>query len=69
MTVAQDTSASNESPASPCIKLCRIDEATGYCSGCWRTLAEITNWSTANDQEKRRILAALPQRQTAISPD
>ena len=26
---------------SPCISVCRMDEATGLCQGCWRTLGEI----------------------------
>jgi predicted Fe-S protein YdhL (DUF1289 family) len=48
--------------ASPCINVCRIDQRTGWCEGCWRTVPEITRWPIASDDERRRILAALPGR-------
>ena len=35
--------------ASPCIDVCKIDEASGLCLGCWRTLAEIAAWGGAGD--------------------
>lgn len=47
---------------SPCINLCRIDAATGWCEGCQRSLDEIARWSRASDDEKRRILAAVAER-------
>ncbi len=28
-------------PPSPCIAVCRLDEATGFCEGCFRTIDEI----------------------------
>lgn len=49
--------------ASPCINVCRIDEATGLCAGCYRTLEEIAAWSTATDDTKHRILRAVQARQ------
>lgn len=58
-----------DSPASPCTKVCRIDAATGYCVGCWRTLAEISAWSKAGDRDKRAILAAVERRRlTQVLP-
>jgi predicted Fe-S protein YdhL (DUF1289 family) len=33
--------ASRYAPPSPCISVCKIDAATGYCYGCLRTLQEI----------------------------
>ena len=58
-----------DSPDSPCIKQCRIDEATGYCAGCWRSLAEIASWSAADAPNKRLILAAVAQRRARSDPD
>lgn len=49
-------------PISPCIAVCVLDPATGYCRGCFRTIAEISAWVSLEPEEKRRILAALPQR-------
>lgn len=47
---------------SPCTRVCTIDEATGLCSGCGRTIDEIARWSQMTDKERGRILASLPDR-------
>ena len=54
--------------ASPCIDVCKMDAATGWCQGCWRTLAEIAAWSGTDDAEKRRILAAVEERRADREP-
>lgn len=46
----------------PCVKICRIDTRTGFCFGCARTLAEIAGWRDASEEERERIVAALPAR-------
>ncbi|NMG65547.1 DUF1289 domain-containing protein [Azoarcus indigens] len=51
--------------ASPCIGVCRMNPATGWCEGCLRTLDEIANWSRASDADKRRVLLALAVRRQA----
>ena len=48
--------------ASPCIKICVIDPASGLCSGCGRTLAEIAAWPSLNAGQRQRIMAELGQR-------
>ena len=48
--------------ASPCINVCRMDERTGYCEGCLRTLDEIACWSGYTDEEKRAVLGRLAAR-------
>ena len=48
--------------ATPCVKVCVVDGATGQCFGCWRTLSEIGGWSGFTDEERARILAELPAR-------
>lgn len=53
---------SSEPPRSPCTKVCRIDERTGWCLGCRRTLAEIADWPLLGAAEQRTLLAALPAR-------
>ncbi|MFO1316008.1 MAG: DUF1289 domain-containing protein [Burkholderiales bacterium] len=40
---------------SPCISVCAIDEATGLCAGCLRTLDEIAAWSVLDDGERRDV--------------
>jgi uncharacterized protein len=50
--------------ASPCIKVCRMDEASGWCVGCLRTLDEIAFWSQLDDDDKCAVIALLPDRRT-----
>ena len=47
---------------SPCILVCSIDMATGYCFGCGRTRDEIGGWTLYTSDERRAIMAALPSR-------
>ena len=39
-----------------------MDERSGWCVGCSRTLAEIAAWSTLSDEQKRRVRDALALR-------
>ncbi|PWB93711.1 DUF1289 domain-containing protein [Methylosinus sporium] len=50
----------------PCIKICRIDAPTGFCVGCARTIGEIAGWRDATPAERKRILAALPERRARL---
>lgn len=53
---------------SPCISVCRIDEATGYCAGCWRTIEEIAGWGMMNDERKMGVWQELRRRRAALNP-
>ena len=48
--------------ASPCVSVCAIDAPTGLCAGCYRTLGEIAGWIDLSADERRSVLAALPER-------
>jgi predicted Fe-S protein YdhL (DUF1289 family) len=50
---------------SPCISVCRIDPATGWCEGCLRTIDEIAHWGVFDDDERLAVLAELQQRRGA----
>jgi predicted Fe-S protein YdhL (DUF1289 family) len=50
---------------SPCIDVCRMDEATGWCVGCLRTLDEIALWSALDDDDKRQVWSDLERRRFA----
>ena len=54
---------------SPCTNVCRIDERSGWCEGCLRTLDEIAAWSTLDDDQQRAVWEALAQRRVALSAD
>jgi uncharacterized protein len=47
---------------SPCINVCRMDEASGWCEGCLRTIDEIACWSTYDDVTKSAVWDALDHR-------
>jgi uncharacterized protein len=47
---------------SPCINICRMDSATGWCEGCLRTIDEIVAWSGLDDVAKRQVWSLLPAR-------
>jgi hypothetical protein len=47
---------------SPCISVCRMDAATGWCEGCFRTLDEIAAWSTLAPPAKRATWSRIEQR-------
>ena len=51
---------------SPCIKVCVIDQASGLCEGCFRTLAEIARWATLSEGERRRVMKELPSRRPRL---
>ena len=48
--------------ASPCINVCQMDQATGWCAGCLRTLDEIALWSVLDEADKRVVLQGLSAR-------
>jgi len=44
------------------VSVCRIDERTSLCTGCWRTIAEIAAWGQMSDDEKRDVWRRLNER-------
>ncbi|MBX3605540.1 MAG: DUF1289 domain-containing protein [Piscinibacter sp.] len=50
---------------SPCVNVCRMNAATGWCEGCLRTLDEIAAWSTLDEAAKRAVWKLLPARRAA----
>ncbi|MEK8032138.1 DUF1289 domain-containing protein [Ideonella sp. DXS29W] len=53
--------------ASPCSSVCRMNDHTGWCEGCYRTIDEIIAWSTMPDDAKRRVWQLLPARRQAVA--
>ena len=51
-----------QGPASPCISVCQMDEATGLCLGCRRTIDEIRDWMIMLPEERQRVLDAIATR-------
>lgn len=47
---------------SPCVKLCMIHPEAKICTGCYRSIEEITGWSKMTPDLRRDVMAALPDR-------
>ncbi|MCM2561244.1 DUF1289 domain-containing protein [Lutimaribacter sp. EGI FJ00015] len=47
---------------SPCVKICVIHPQERICTGCYRSLDEITQWSRMTPAERRAVMEALPDR-------
>lgn len=48
---------------SPCIGVCSMDDASGYCYGCYRTIEEIKGWWGMSQSEQKTLLSVLDARQ------
>lgn len=53
--------------STPCVKICVIDQVTGYCIGCGRTGAEISNWPFLPEPERVAVMATLADRMKGMS--
>ncbi|TDV62438.1 DUF1289 domain-containing protein [Pseudomonas sp. LP_7_YM] len=49
---------------SPCVSICALNEAD-ICTGCQRTVAEITGWSRMSNEQRRAVLAVCDERARA----
>ncbi|NCO21354.1 MAG: DUF1289 domain-containing protein [Rhodobacterales bacterium] len=47
---------------SPCVKICVVHPVARLCTGCLRSLDEIAGWSRYTPEERRIIMADLPNR-------
>lgn len=48
--------------ASPCINVCRMDDVSGLCVGCWRTIDEIAGWASRSEAQRIEVLAKVEKR-------
>ncbi|ATF18091.1 DUF1289 domain-containing protein [Phaeobacter gallaeciensis] len=47
---------------SPCIQICVVHPEARICTGCYRSIAEITRWSKMSNAERAELLETLPDR-------
>ena len=50
---------------SPCINICVIHPDTRLCTGCARSIDEISNWSKMPPEDRAAVMADLPKREAA----
>ena len=51
---------------SPCILICSIEPISGHCYGCGRTRDEIAGWGGMAPDDRRAVMATLPDRVDAL---
>lgn len=51
---------------SPCIKVCVLHPREDICIGCFRNRREIAGWSRMSPEERRSLMAALPERESRL---
>ncbi|QJQ19411.1 DUF1289 domain-containing protein [Pseudomonas sp. SK] len=47
--------------ASPCVSICALDEQD-ICTGCQRSVAEISRWGRMDNDERRAVLTLCHER-------
>ena len=47
---------------SPCIKICVIHSSEQLCTGCHRTIEEISSWSRLSSEQRKQIIEERPNR-------
>jgi len=60
------TNSPRQPIATPCIKVCAINGASGLCFGCARSMNEIARWSVMTAAEREEVMAELPARRARI---
>ncbi|WP_293447131.1 DUF1289 domain-containing protein [Planktotalea sp.] len=50
---------------SPCIQICIVHPETRLCTGCNRSIDEISQWSKMTSETRRSIMEELQSRQSA----
>jgi uncharacterized protein len=53
--------------STPCTNVCSIDGVSGLCIGCYRTLDEIAGWIDLSEDDRRALIAELPQRRARVA--
>ncbi len=52
---------------SPCIQICVVHPTERICTGCYRTIDEISRWSKMNSSERAKIMQDLPERKPRLA--
>lgn len=52
---------------SPCINICVVHPTARICTGCHRSIEEISIWSRLSPDARRAVLDDLPNRKSLLS--
>ena len=51
---------------SPCIGVCSMDDLSGLCQGCYRTLDEIQQWWDLDSHQKKEVIHKAIKREANL---
>ena len=51
---------------SPCVRVCVVHPEARICTGCYRSIDEITRWSKMSAEARREVIEALPDRASLL---
>ena len=51
---------------SPCKNICIVHPQANICTGCFRTIDEISSWSNMSETERKGIIKELPNRSSKL---
>ncbi len=60
--MSKDTVWKRNEVESPCIQICVVHPEERICTGCLRSIDEITRWSKMDASERTAIMEDLPSR-------
>lgn len=52
-----------------CKSICEVDKSNTFCVGCGRTLDEIREWYTADQERKKEIAVLARKRSKSLKED
>ncbi|MCK0139090.1 DUF1289 domain-containing protein [Aliiroseovarius sp. F47248L] len=52
---------------SPCVNICVVHPIARICTGCYRSIDEITAWSRLSPDARRAVLKDLPDRKVELT--
>jgi len=55
-------------PPSPCVSICRLDDKTGLCVGCFRNIDEIRDWMIMLPAQRQEVLRQIDERRRSAEP-
>lgn len=51
---------------SPCVKICVMHPEARLCTGCYRSIEEITGWTRMSAEDRSAVMEDLPTREGLI---
>ena len=51
---------------SPCSGVCSMDDLTGFCQGCYRTMEEIQQWWDLDSDQKKEVVHKATEREANL---